>query len=279
MRELKVNKMITSGRKEESLDRYFSEIIGISMIDAAEEADLARKIRAGDLAAEQRLVTANLRFVVSCAKKYQFLGVSLPDLICEGNMGLIKAARLFDETRGFKFISFAVWWIRQAILNAINEQARVVRLPMNQQIGMQTLYKQAAELEQRLEREPTLAELAEEMGKTEMQLADFIHCNKRATYLDDVLPGENENNTLMENLGDPNPAATAIWMEEEANTVQVNELLSRLGERDRKILEYYYGLNGSPAMDYGDIANRLNLSRERIRQLKKDALKKLYDYA
>ncbi len=267
MRELKILKSHTN-RADDSLHRYLSDIGKIHMIDSNEEILLARKIKAGDKSAEHKLITANLRFVVSCAKKYQNLGLSLSDLVCEGNLGLIKAAGTFDETRGFKFISYAVWWVRQAIINAINEYARIIRLPMNQLLGMTTINNQAIKLEQRLQREPTLNELSEVIGKSEQQLADHIRMNARSRYLEDHIPGgESEDNTLVNFLPDQTADETNEWIKSEYLNERLYRLLNTLKIRERQIIIHAYGLFDTPQLENEDIALKMGLSKERIRQI------------
>lgn len=275
MRDLRITKSITN-RTEDSLFRYLNEIGQINMIDAREEVLLARKIREGDRSAENRLISANLRFVVSCAKKYQHLGLSMGDLISEGNLGLIKAARLFDETRGFKFISYAVWWVRQAMLSAINEQVRIIRVPMNQQLGMNAINTEAQRLEQILEREPTLEELSEAIGKKQSQLTEYIQSNARMKYLEDHLPsGDSECNTLLNFLPEEGGDHTGEWIRKEALNLEFNILLSRLNPREQKILRLSFGLGGYPPLENEDIATALGLSKERVRQLRTGAIRKL----
>ncbi|RZM23874.1 MAG: RNA polymerase sigma factor RpoD/SigA [Pedobacter sp.] len=267
MRELKILKSHTN-RNEESLHRYLSDISRINLIDPTEEIQLARKIRSGDKAAEHKLITANLRFVISCAKKYQNLGLSLADLVCEGNLGLIKAAGIFDETRGFKFISYAVWWVRQSIITAINDYARIIRLPMNQQLGMTAINNHAIKLEQSLQRAPTLQELSEVIGKTENQLADHIRANARARYLEDQIPGgESEDNTLIHFLPDESGNHASEWISAEHRHERIYMLLSTLKTREREILIHAYGLFGNQQLENEDIAIKMGLSKERIRQL------------
>jgi RNA polymerase primary sigma factor len=267
MREIKINQSITN-RNDESLHRYLSDISKINMIHPSEEIALAKKIKAGDKSAENKLVTANLRFVVSCAKKYQNLGLSLADLISEGNTGLIKAASTFDETRGFKFISYAVWWVRQAITNSINEYARIVRVPMNQQLGMTVINSAAIKLEQRFQREPTLYELSIEIGKTEKQLADHIVSNARSRYLEDHIPGsESENNTLLNFLPDESGDLISESMRTEHLSQRLLVLMNSLKKRDRMVVMYAYGLFGYQQLDNDDIAEKVGLSKERVRQL------------
>jgi len=249
------------------------------MIDPGEEIILARKIKAGDKAAEHKLITANLRFVISCAKKYQNLGLSLADLVCEGNLGLIKAAGNFDETRGFKFISYAVWWVRQSIITAINEYARIIRLPMNQQLGMTAINSEAIKLEQKLHREPTLNELSEVIGKTENQLADHIRANARARYLEDQIPGgESEDNTLIHFLPDQNGDHTNEWIKTEHLHERIYMLLNTLKIREREIVIHAYGLFGNQQLENEDIATRMGLSKERIRQLLTKSIHKLQKF-
>ena len=275
MRELKILRSHTN-RSEDSLYRYLSDIGKISMIEPSEEILLARKIKAGDKAAEHKLITANLRFVISCAKKYQNLGLSLSDLVCEGNLGLIKAAGIFDETRGFKFISYAVWWIRQAIINAINEHARIIRLPMNQQLGMSAINNMAIKLEQVLEREPTLSELSDAIGKTEQQLADHMRANARARYLEDHIPGgESEDNALINFIPDQSGNNTNEWIRSEHINERIYRLLDGLNAREREIVIYAYGLYDRQQLENDDIAVAMGLSKERIRQLLKKAMLKL----
>ena len=278
MRELKIIKSHTN-RNEDSLHRYLSDIGRISMIDPGEEMLLAKKIKSGDKAAEHKLVTANLRFVISCAKKYQNLGLSLSDLVCEGNLGLIKAAGNFDETRGFKFISYAVWWIRQAIITAINEHARIVRLPMNQQLGMNAINNEAIRLEQVLQREPTLGELSEVIGKSESQIADHIRSNARSRYLDDHIPGgESEDNTLINFLPDQSGNDINEWMTSEHLNERIYVLLSTLKMREREIIIHAYGLFGHQQLENEDIAIKMGLSKERIRQLLSKSILKLQGF-
>lgn len=274
MRDLRITQSLTD-RTDPLLTRYFKELSAIRLIDAREEVMLAEKIQAGDKAAEWRLIEANLRFVVSCAKKYQHMGLTMSELVAEGNIGLIKAARLFDPTRGFKFISYAVWWIRQCIMSALGEHTRIVRIPMNQQLGMSNLKVESAKLEQRLEREPTLSELAEVTGKSEFQLADFVYCNAKAKYLEDLLPGISETNTLLDCLEDTQSADfVAQWVEREDVEFQVKRLLSRLLPREQQVLRLHFGI-GCPALTEEQLAAKMKLSKERIRQIKAIALKKL----
>jgi len=275
MRDIKITVSVTN-RNEDSLRRYLHDIGKIDLLDASEEVLLARKIKAGDRSAEERLIKANLRFVVSCAKKYQSTNLSLQDLISEGNFGLIKAARLFDETRGFKFISYAVWWIRQAMITAINEYTRIVRLPMNQQLGIAQINNIAQKLEQELERDPSLDELAEAMDKTPAQVADFIYVNSRIKYLDDQLPGgDSDNHTLMEHIPSQDIDHVGQWMHREMLSYQIDNLLLKVSSREQQILKLAFGLKGHTRMENEDIAEEMDLSKERVRQIIKNAIDKL----
>jgi len=275
MRDLKITTSVTN-RNEDSLKRYLHDIGKIDLLDAAEEVVLARKIKAGDRGAEERLIKANLRFVVSCAKKYQSVSLSLQDLISEGNLGLIKAAKLFDETRGFKFISYAVWWIRQAMMAAINEYTRIVRLPMNQQLGIAQINTVAQKLEQELEREPSLDELAEAMDKTSGQVADCLQVGARIKYLDDQLPGgDSDQHTLMDHMPSQEVDEVGQWMHNEMLSHEVNTLLTKITRREQQILKLAFGLNGHIRLENEDIAQEMDLSKERIRQLIKKTITKL----
>ncbi|RZM26702.1 MAG: sigma-70 family RNA polymerase sigma factor [Pedobacter sp.] len=275
MRLLKITPSITN-TAEDSLRRYLGDIGKVKLLTPEEEIKLARMIRKGDRAAEHRLVTANLRFVVSCAKKYQKFGLSLPDLVSEGNLGLIKAARMFDETKGFKFISYAVWWIRQAMLLALNEQGRLVRLPMNQQLAMTAINTEAIRLERELERAPTMGELAEAVGKSTRQVSDCMLSNTRAAYLDDIIPGgETESNTLLNYLPDESSDSITHWSDNQFLHRGIVTMMAKLKARDQEIIKLSFGLLESPKLDVKDIAERLNLSTERIRKLRVEALEKL----
>lgn len=276
MRDLKITQNITLNRNEDSLNRYLSDISHIGMLSAEEEVLLSRKIKAGDQAAEQKLVTSNLRFVVSVAKKYQKMGMPLQDLVNEGNIGLIKAARRFDETKGFKFISYAVWWIRQSIIQALGEYSRPIRLPMNHQIGISRMRQQSARLEQELEREPTLEELEEVIEKPAYQLADYLKSAARIRYLEDELPGStSENNNLLEYVAHDELNIAEDMAKKEAMDFAVKKLLQKLPKREQMVLILGYGLNGQESINHEVIAERLNLSKERIRQLSASAIKKL----
>ncbi|HKG08550.1 MAG TPA: RNA polymerase sigma factor RpoD/SigA [Pedobacter sp.] len=276
MRDIKITQSITNTRNEDSLNRYLSDIGQICLLTGEEEVLLAKKIRAGDKAAEHMLIIANLRFVVSVAKKYQMPGMPLQDLVNEGNIGLIKAARKFDETKGFKFISYAVWWIRQSIIHAIGEYSRSVRLPMNQQMGINSVKQESIRLEQRLEREPTLEELEEVLGKPVAQLAEFIQYGSRMRYLDDELPGSvSESNTLIDHVPHEESNLINKHIKSDGMSSILSVLLEKLSEREKKILILGYGLYGQESLTHDTIAVMLDLSKERIRQITESAIKKL----
>ncbi|MES2827003.1 MAG: RNA polymerase sigma factor RpoD/SigA [Bacteroidota bacterium] len=276
MREFKIVTSITS-RDEDSVVRYLQEISAIGLIDAKEEILLTQKSKNGDKAALEKLVSANLRFVVSCAKKYQNNGLSLGDLISEGNLGLIRAAKSFDDTRGFKFISYAVWWIRQAMLSALSEHQRTVRLPVNQQMDMSRIKTESQRLEQLLEREPTAEEVSENVDKTPAQIKDVILCNARGAYLDDKIPGSQDNNvSILEYLEDPDSGELVTnWIDHNHNQSYVNSLISQLLPREQIVLKLYFGLGGSNALNDRGVGEAIGLTKERARQLRSNALKKL----
>jgi RNA polymerase primary sigma factor len=273
MRQLKITKQITN-RENRSLDRYLLEISQKPMITADEEVELAQRIREGDEVALKRMVDANLRFVVSVAKQYQNQGLTLGDLINEGNLGLIKAAQRFDETRGFKFISYAVWWIRQSILQAIADQARLIRLPLNKVGALSKIMQVWAELEQKLERDPTPAEIAERSEMHVDTVIDILKHQGKAISLDvPMLNGDPDSDSLLAILGqndEPNPDS---HITEEGLREEISVMLSKLPEKERKILKYFYGLDGYPELSMEDVSEAVGLSRERCRQLNKKTLK------
>lgn len=274
MRDLKISKSITN-RNEDSLNRYLCEIGQFKLIGTEDEIILARKIREGDRAAINMLVTVNLRFVVSCAKKYQNMGLGLSDLINEGNIGLIRAAQLFDETRGFKFISYAVWWIRQAMTNAIKEHVRVIRVPLNQQLGMTAILKEINKLEQRLERGPTLSEIADALDKSEAQVADFFRANTKTLFLEDQIPGgSSDEATLIDFLTD-NEKTIDHWIATEAINIDIARMLRVLKDSEVKVIIMSFGLFGHKELGLQDIADQFRLTKERVRQIRKSALFKL----
>lgn len=273
MRQLKISKQFTN-RENKSLDKYLNEISKVPMIDAQEEVELARRIREGDQAALEKLVNANLRFVVSVSKQYQNQGLTLGDLINEGNLGLIKAARRFDETRGFKFISYAVWWIRQSILQALADQSRIVRLPLNKVGSIGRITQAAAKLEQDLEREPTPEEIADSLQIPIIEVENALRAGGRHLSIDAPLT-EGEDNTLLGVLNqndEPNPDMPLI---NESLQKEINRVISTLSEKERDVLKYYYGLDGGPAHTLEDISEKVGLTRERVRQIKEKALRRL----
>jgi RNA polymerase primary sigma factor len=274
VRQLKISKSITN-RESESLERYLKEIARIEMISAEEEIILARKIRAGDVAAFERLTNANLRFVVSVAKQYQNQGLTLSDLINEGNLGLIKAAWRFDETRGFKFISYAVWWIRQSIIQAMADNSRLVRVPSNKLSLNSKVSSARNKLEQEYEREPSADELAMFMDVSANEIYQLMSYNNRHVSLDaPVIEGED----LI--LSDTLQSKDSLGTDEEVNNkeslrTEVKRVLNILTLRQQEVVKYYFGLDGYVAMSLEDIADKFELTRERVRQIKDHALLKL----
>jgi RNA polymerase primary sigma factor len=273
MRQLKISKQFTN-RENKSLDKYLNEISKVPMIDAQEEVELARRIREGDQAALEKLVNANLRFVVSVSKQYQNQGLTLGDLINEGNMGLIKAAKRFDETRGFKFISYAVWWIRQSILQALADQSRIVRLPLNKVGSLGRITQASARLEQELEREPTPQEIAESLEISLSEVENALRSSGRHLSIDAPL-AEGEDNTLLGVLDqndEPNPDMLLL---NESLQNEINRVISTLSDKERDVLKYYFGLDGNAAHTLEDISEKVGLTRERVRQIKEKALRRL----
>jgi RNA polymerase primary sigma factor len=272
MRQLKIAKSITN-RESEALDKYLQEIGKEEMISVEEEVELAQRIRKGDEKALERLTKANLRFVVSVAKQYQNQGLSLPDLINEGNMGLIKAAEKFDETRGFKFISYAVWWIRQSILQAIAEQSRIVRLPLNQVGSVNKINKILNKFEQENERRPSLEEISEVIDLPEDKIDEAMSINGRHVSVDAPFV-EGEDNSLLDVLvNDDAPMADRTLVVESLKS-EINNALKTLNERERNIIEAFYGIN-SPEMTLEEIGTKFGLTRERVRQIREKAIRRL----
>jgi len=272
MRQLKISESITN-RETASLNQYLSDIAKIPMVTAQEEVILTQKIREGDQAALERLTTANLRFVVSVAKQYQSSGLTLGDLINEGNVGLVKAAKRFDETKGFKFISYAVWWIRQSILAAIGEQSRMVRLPLNQVGDLSKIAKAASRLEQVYERQPTPEELAEELESTAEKVSGSLaNAGKHLSY-DSPFSSE-EDNTLLDVLQSAEPG-TDKGMMSESLRIDVAESMRLLDHKEREIVEMFFGLKGQHSHSLEEIGDKFHLTRERVRQIKDKALGRL----
>jgi len=272
MRQLKISQSITN-RESQSLDKYLTEIGKVDLITADEEVILAQKIREGDQAALERLTKTNLRFVVSVAKQYQNQGLTLGDLINEGNLGLIKAAKRFDETKGFKFISYAVWWIRQSILSAVAEQSRIVRLPLNQ-IGSLNKIRQAfSKLEQQYEREPSQAELAEILETTEDKISDSLSNSGRHVSMDAPFV-QGEENTLLDVLQNNEPGTDDFLMDESLSQEIMRSLVT-LAEREREVIVLFFGLGNNYPLSLEEIGEKYNLTRERVRQIKDKALQRL----
>ena len=272
MRQLKIIRSITS-RDTASLDKYLQEIGREELLSVDEEVELAQRIRQGDERALDRLVCANLRFVVSVAKQYQNQGLSLPDLINEGNVGLIKAAQKFDETRGFKFISYAVWWIRQSILQALAEQSRIVRLPLNQVGSLNKINKAISKFEQDFQRKPSSEELSEILDIDVDKISESVSVNGRHTSLDAPF-SDSEDNSLMDVLTDADAPNTDSSLNQESLSVEVDRALSQLSPRERDILKMFFGIGGQE-MTLEEIALKFDLTRERVRQIKEKAIRRL----
>lgn len=272
MRQLKINKSITN-RQNAALDKYLVEIGREELISTDEEVELAQRIHKGDRKALDKLTRANLRFVVSVAKQYQNQGLALNDLIDEGNLGLIKAAQKFDETRGFKFISYAVWWIRQSILQAISEQSRIVRMPLNQ-VGFQSkMSKAIVSFEQKNERRPSVQELAEILDTDETKVRDALGTNGKKVSVDAPFQ-DDDSNSLIDIMTDEDAPATDNNMERESLSKDLEAALSTLSEREQTVLKMLFGI-GCNEMTAEEVANSLNLTRERVRQIKERALRRL----
>ncbi|MCE1189057.1 MAG: sigma-70 family RNA polymerase sigma factor [Ignavibacteria bacterium] len=263
-----------TNREDQSLDRYFQEIGKVSLLTPDDEIELARKIKAGDQGAKERLVKANLRFVVSVAKQYQNQGLPLGDLINEGNLGLIKAAERFDETRGFKFISYAVWWIRQSILQAISEKSRMVRLPLNKESDIRKILDAYNDLEQELEREPTPVELAQRLEMDVKEVADILKSSGRHVSVDAPFAQGEENSLLDVLQNDKLPSPDQILMSESLKA-DIERALSTLTEREAEVIRLYFGLNRDHSMTLEEIGERFNLTRERVRQIKEKSIRRL----
>lgn len=273
MRQLKISKQITN-RESQSLDKYLQEIGKVDLLTPDEEVDLAKRIREGDQGALEKLTKANLRFVVSVAKQYQNQGLSLGDLINEGNLGLIKAAQRFDETRGFKFISYAVWWIRQSILQALAEQSRIVRLPLNRVGSLNKISKTFSELEQKFEREPSPEELAEVLEVSTSEIVDTMKISGRHVSMDAPFVQGEENSLLdvLENDSEETPDSDLMV---DSLRKEVQRALSTLTQREADVVTYYFGLNGAHVMTLEEIGEKFNLTRERVRQIKEKAIRRL----
>jgi RNA polymerase primary sigma factor len=272
MRQLKISKSITS-RESHALDRYLTEIGREDLLSLDDEIELSQRIRKGDKEALDCLIRANLRFVVSVAKQYQNQGLPLPDLITEGNIGLIKAAEKFDETRGFKFISYAVWWIRQTILQALAEQSRIVRLPLNQVSAVSRMKKVIQQFEQEYERKPSAQELAELTDVAEDKIHDALRSDGRHVSVDAPFQ-EGEDNSLLDVMTNPDMPSTDNVMMGESLTLEIDRVLSSLKEREELVIRMSFGI-GEREMTLDEIGDKLGLTRERVRQIKEKAIKQL----
>ena len=274
MRQLKITKQVTN-RETKSLNSYLQDVSKIDLITAEEEVELAQRIREGDQEALDKLTKSNLRFVISVAKQYQNQGLTLSDLINEGNVGLVKAARRFDETRGFKFISYAVWWIRQSILQAISEQSRVVRLPLNKIGDINKIRKAAIHLEQVHERVPSAAEIALEVDMSISNVKQALKNSSRSLSMDAPFQeGENENNLydIMSSGESPNPDKGLM---QDSLRIEIGRALDTLSPRESDVVRLSFGLSGQPAMSLQEIGDTFDLSRERVRQIRENAIRRL----
>jgi RNA polymerase primary sigma factor len=275
MRQLKISKQVTN-RETASLDKYLQEIGRVELITAEEEVELARRIKQGDQSALEKLTKANLRFVVSVSKQYQNQGLSLPDLINEGNLGLIKAAQRFDETRGFKFISYAVWWIRQSILQALAEQSRIVRLPLNKIGSINKINKTFAKLEQEFEREPSIDEIAIALELSPEDIKESMKNHGRHVSMDAPLANSDENTSNMYDVmtSEDSPSPEGGLINESLRRV-IERALTTLTSREADVVRLYFGLNGEHALTLEEIGEKFDLTRERVRQIKEKAIRRL----
>lgn len=273
MRQLNITKQVTN-RETASLDKYLHDIGKVELITAEEEVELALKIKVGDQDALDRLTKANLRFVVSVAKQYQNQGLNLPDLINEGNLGLMKAAQRFDETRGFKFISYAVWWIRQSILQALAEQSRIVRLPLNKIGTINKIVKAYAHLEQELQREPKADEVARFLDITESEVKDSLRNSSRHVSMDASLNQDEDNNMydVLKSEDTPTPDKGLLY---ESLKLEINRLISTLPQREADVVKLYFGLDSKHPLTLEEIGEKFDLTRERVRQIKEKAIRRL----
>ncbi len=272
MRQLKITKSITN-RESASLDKYLQEIGKEELISVEEEVELAQRIRGGDRAALEKLTRANLRFVVSVAKQYQNQGLTLPDLINEGNLGLMRAAEKFDETRGFKFISYAVWWIRQSILQALAEQSRIVRLPLNQVGALNKINKAYAKFEQEFERTPSAEELAQMVNMPKDKVVESLRVSGRHVSIDAPFV-EGEDNSLLDVLTNPDSPHADFTLIRESLSKEINRALATLTDRERDIIKYFFGIE-YPEKTLEEISEEFGLTRERVRQIKEKAIRRL----
>lgn len=274
MRQLKITKQITN-RETASLDKYLQEIGKVDLITADEEVELARRIREGDQIALDKLTKANLRFVVSVSKQYQNQGLSLPDLINEGNLGLIKAAKRFDETRGFKFISYAVWWIRQSILQALAEQSRIVRLPLNKIGAINKINRAYSSLEQEYERAPSASEIADLLDVSESEVKQSIRNNNRHVSMDAPIAGDSEDRNMYDVLTRDDSISPESSLIHESLRLEIERSLSTLTAREADVIKLYFGLGGRHQLTLEEIGEKFDLTRERVRQIKEKAIRRL----
>lgn len=274
MRQLKITQSITN-RESASLEKYLQDIGKEDMVSPQEEVILAQKIRNGDRVALDKLTRANLRFVVSVAKQYQNQGLSLPDLINEGNLGLIKAAQRFDETKGFKFISYAVWWIRQSILQSIAEQSRLVRLPLNQIGAINKVKKALSKLEQQYQREPSPDEISDAVELSRDQVNDVLRVGNRPISMDAPFDNNEDNNTLLDVISDTELPTADSTLIDESLTEDINRSLNTLSKREAEIIKMFFGIGTKHSMSLDEIGMQLSLTRERVRQIKETALRRL----
>ena len=272
MRQLKISKSITN-RESASLEKYLQEIGHQDLLTADEEVELAQQIKKGDRKALERLTKANLRFVVSVAKQYQNEGLSLPDLINEGNLGLIKAAEKYDETRGFKFISYAVWWIRQSILQAIAEQSRIVRLPLNQVGSVNRIARELNKFEQENERKPSVEEMADRIDLPEEKIAEAMKINTHHVSMDAPF-ADGEDNSLLDFLPNTDSPSTDNVLDQESLRTEIGRVLDVLNDREQKVIKAFFGI-GMQEMTLEEIGDKYNLTRERVRQIKEKAIRRL----
>lgn len=272
MRQLKISKSITN-RESASLEKYLQEIGHQDLLTADEEVELAQQIKKGDRKALERLTKANLRFVVSVAKQYQNKGLSLPDLINEGNLGLIKAAEKYDETRGFKFISYAVWWIRQSILQAIAEQSRIVRLPLNQVGSVNRIARELNKFEQENERKPSVEEMADRIDLPEEKIAEAMKINTHHVSMDAPF-ADGEDNSLLDFLPNTDSPSTDNVLDQESLRTEIGRVLDVLNDREQKVIKAFFGI-GMQEMTLEEIGDKYNLTREKVRQIKEKAIRRL----
>ncbi len=274
MRQLKINKSITN-RENASLDKYLTDIGREDLITAEEEVKLAKRIKEGDEIALNKLVKANLRFVVSVSKQYQNQGLSLPDLINEGNVGLIKAARRFDETRGFKFISYAVWWIRQSILQALAEQSRIVRLPLNQVGSINKIKKTISLLEQELNRPPSEEEIAKYLETSEVKVNAAMRISSRSVSIDAPISNDDESTTMVDFITSDDAVTSDDKLLTESLNLEIQRSLGTLSEKERSVINLYYGIGMNHGLTLDEIGDKFDLTRERVRQIKEKAIRRL----